>query len=138
VARRQLGPGSQFCCLNAVLRDHARLGLLLAYGGNWRGRQIIPAAWVFDATTVRADQPHLQPGTASPTEGYGYQTWLLPGSRRMFLVVGSHGQRIFVDPQSKLIMVNTAVHKRALDLPPIREVGALWSALVRQLGGDHR
>jgi CubicO group peptidase (beta-lactamase class C family) len=33
------------CCLNAVLRDYARLGLLLAHDGNWRGRQIIPAAW---------------------------------------------------------------------------------------------
>jgi CubicO group peptidase (beta-lactamase class C family) len=107
-----------FCCLNAVLRDYARLGLLLAYDGNWRGRQIIPAAWVFDATTVRADQPHLQPGTASPTEGYGYQTWILPGSRRTFLLAGTRGQRIFVDPQSKLIMVNTAVHKALLS--PLR------------------
>src|SRR5262245_38999855 len=127
-----------FCCLNAVLRDYARLGLLLAHDGYWRGRQIIPASWVFDATTVRADQPHLQPGTASPTDGYGYQTWILPGSRRMFLLAGARGQRIFIDPQSKLIMVNTAVHKRAFDLPAIREMGALWSALVRQLGGDHR
>jgi len=33
------------CCLNAVLRDYARLGLLLAHDGNWRGSQIIPAAW---------------------------------------------------------------------------------------------
>ena len=29
-----------FCCLNAVLRDYARLGLLLAHDGNWRGRQL--------------------------------------------------------------------------------------------------
>jgi CubicO group peptidase (beta-lactamase class C family) len=128
------GQEATFCCLNAVLRDYARLGLLLAHDGNWRGRQIIPAAWVLAATTVRADQPHLQPGTATPQEGYGYQTWILPGERRMFLLVGARGQRIFVDPQSKLVMVNTAVHKRDLDLPLIREMRARWSALVRQLG----
>jgi len=31
------GQESTFCCLNAVLRDYARLGLLLAHDGNWRG-----------------------------------------------------------------------------------------------------
>jgi CubicO group peptidase (beta-lactamase class C family) len=29
-----------------VLRGYARLGLLPAHDGNWRGRQIIPAAWI--------------------------------------------------------------------------------------------
>ena len=132
------GQEATYCCLNAVLRDYTRLGLLLAHDGNWRGRQIIPAAWVMEATTVRADQPHLQPGTAAPSFGYGYQTWILPGERRMFLFWGVRGQRIFVDPQSKLVMVNTAVHKLALDLTPLREMDALWSAAVRQLGGDRR
>ena len=129
------GQEATYCYLNAVLRDYARLGLLLAHDGNWRGRQIIPAAWVMEATTVRADQSHLRPGTAAPSFGYGYQTWILPGERRMFLFWGARGQRIFVDPQSKLVMVNTAVHKLALDLPPLREMDALWSAAVRQLGG---
>jgi hypothetical protein len=41
----------------------------------------------------------------------------------MFLLWGVRGQRIIVDPQSKLVMVNTAVHKRALDIPPLREMG---------------
>src|SRR6516164_6654082 len=31
-----------FCCFNAVLRDYARLGRLLAYDGVWNGREIIP------------------------------------------------------------------------------------------------
>jgi len=115
-----------------VLRDYARLGLLLAHDGNWRGRQIIPATWVLDATSVRLD---VWPGTATPTEGYGYQTWILPGERRMFMLRGVYGQRIFVDPQSKLVMVNTAVHKLPDDRPPLWEMDALWSALVRQLGG---
>jgi len=43
-------------CLNAVLRDYARLGLLLAHDGHWRGRQIIPAAWIKEATIVRPGQ----------------------------------------------------------------------------------
>jgi len=117
-----------------VLRDYARLGLLLAHDGNWRGRQIIPAAWVTEATTTRADQPHLWPGVATPFAGYGYQTWILSAERRMFLFSGIRGQRIYVDPRSKLVMVNTAAHKRPVDVAMLREANALWTALVSQLG----
>ena len=117
-----------YCCLNAVLRDYARLGLLLAHDGNWRGRQLIPAAWINEATRVRDDQPHLRPGTARGYLGYGYQVWLLPGERRMFVLLGVHGQAIFVDPTSRLVMVQTAVYKEPGD--PIREAYALWRGVV--------
>jgi hypothetical protein len=53
----------------------------------------------------------------------------------MFMLWGAQGQRIYVDPRSKLVMVNTAVRKPGLDLSSLQEMGALWSALVRQLGG---
>jgi CubicO group peptidase (beta-lactamase class C family) len=130
------GQEATHCCLNAVLRDYARLGLLLAHDGKWRGRQIIPAAWVLEATTLHSDQPHLWPGPATPNLGYGYQTWILPGERRMFMLWGAHGQRIYVDTRSKLVMVNTGVSKPGLDLFSLQEMDALWAALVRQLGSD--
>src|SRR5262245_44929896 len=128
------GQESTYTGLNAVLRDYARLGLPLAHDGNWQGRQLIPASWIVDATTVRADQPHLRPGIADPIFGYGYQTWILPGARRMFMLWGARGQRIFVDPERRLVLVNTAVHKLSFDPRLLAESGALWSGLVRQLG----
>ena len=123
-----------YCCLNAVLRDYARLGLLLAHDGRWRGRQLIPAAWIRDATTVRDDQPHLRPGTATRNNGYGYQVWILSGDRRLFAFLGVRGQTIFVDPKSKLVMAHTAVRKLPAD-PSGAEAYALWRALVQTLGG---
>ena len=129
------GQEATFCCINAVLRDYARLGLLLAHDGNWRGRQLIPAAWIRDATTVRADQPHLRPGIATGFFGYGYQAWMFPGERRMFALLGVRGQSIFVDPQSRLVMVHTAVRKQEAAGPGPRESTALWAAAVRELGG---
>jgi CubicO group peptidase (beta-lactamase class C family) len=129
----EAGQEAAYCCLNAVLRDYARLGLLLAHGGAWHGRQLIPAAWVREATTVRPDQPHLRPGTATSVFGYGYQTWLAPGERGVFVLFGVRGQAIYVDPRSKLVLVHTAVRKRAVD-PGGRELGALWQAAVRTLG----
>ena len=122
-----------YCCINAVLRDYARLGLLLAHDGNWRGRQLIPRAWIEDATRVSADQPHLRPDTAMPFFGYGYQVRIFPGERRMFVLDGYRGQRIFVDPASRLVMVHTAVRNQARG-PHDREEIALWNGLVRALG----
>src|SRR5439155_14815960 len=48
---------------NAVLRDYARLGRLLAHDGAWEGRQIIPAQWMIEATTTRPSDRYLAPGT---------------------------------------------------------------------------
>jgi CubicO group peptidase (beta-lactamase class C family) len=121
------GQEAAYCCINAVLRDYARLGLLLAHDGNWRGRQIIPAAWIKDATIVRPDQP--QPNAGS----YGYQVWILAGERRMFALRGIRGQAIYVDPASRLVMVHMGVRKQARD-PGVREANAVWRGVVQQLG----
>jgi len=76
--------------------------------------------------------PHLASGNASPFYGYGYQVWLFPGPKRMFALKGTHGQAIFVDPTSKVVMVQTAVRKKPVD-PSDAETVALWLGLVRQL-----
>jgi CubicO group peptidase (beta-lactamase class C family) len=120
------------CCFNAVLRDYARLGRLLAHDGLWEGKQVIPAQYVIDATPTRPSDTYLAdaylaPGKAIPVFGYGYFMWLLPGARRQFALLGANGQRICVDPASKLIMVQTAVEGTD-------EVWPLWSALVEQFG----
>ena len=96
------GQEATWCCLNAVLRDYARLGLLLAHDGQWRGRQIIPAAWIADAT--RGGTAHVRIGNEPGNPefaGYGYQLWIIPGARRMFFLSGLLGQLIFVDPDAR-------------------------------------
>ena len=65
-----------FCCFNAVLRDYARFGRLLAHDGMWEGHQLIPRQWVIDATTVRPTEGYLAPGVATRYDGYGYQVWI--------------------------------------------------------------
>ncbi|THD59017.1 MAG: class C beta-lactamase-related serine hydrolase [Bradyrhizobium sp.] len=112
---------------NAVLRDYARLGRLLAYDGAWEGKEIIPAQWMLEATTVRPSDSYLLPGKAMPDFGYGYFLFLLPGKRRQFAFSGDLGQRVCVDPASKLVMVQTALETRP-------EVWRLWSAVVEQFG----
>ena len=110
---------------NAVLRDYARLGRLLAHDGAWQDKQIIPAQWMIDATTTRPSDAYLLPGKIRT--GYGYLLWLLPGTRRQFALIGDFGQYTLVDPDSKLIMVQTALENHD-------EVWRLWAALVEQFG----
>jgi CubicO group peptidase (beta-lactamase class C family) len=125
------GQEAAYCCLNAVLRDYARLGLLLAHGGSWHGRQLIPAAWI-DEATRRDGRPQFWVGGSRLLAGYGYQTWLLPGPRQAFALLGVHGQSIHVDRVSRLVMVQTAVRRQAADLGP--EGFALWRGVLGALG----
>jgi len=126
------GQEATYCCLNAVLHDYARLALLLAHDGRLGERQIIPKAWLLAATTVPADNWHLKPYAATSYFGYGYQTWIFPGKRRMFALRGLHGQNIFVDPSARLVLVQTAVYKEPV--PSNAELLALWEGLVKAFG----
>ncbi len=120
------------CCLNAILRDWARFGLLLAHDGAGNGRQIIPRQWLLDATSVQ--EPWLAPGAVAPFYGYGYQVWLRAGGRRQFSLLGVHGQAIFVDAPAHLVLVHTAVRLKASADPAAAELNALWRDLVVQYG----
>ncbi|MDI4233153.1 serine hydrolase [Bradyrhizobium sp. Arg237L] len=128
------GQETAFCCLNATLRDFARLGRLLAYDGVWEGRQLIPRQWLLDATTVKPTEGYLAPEIATSYFGYGYQVWILPGTQRRFLLMGIRGQMILVDPASKVVMVQTAVYKKPFDPAFLAEPLALWFAALDQLG----
>ncbi|PQV54683.1 serine hydrolase [Paraburkholderia sp. BL21I4N1] len=127
------GQDITYCCVSATLRDWTRLGLMLANDGKWNGQQIVPRDWVLQATSVASPDSFLAPGKANPLFGYGYQVWILPGDHRMFALQGMDGQRIIVDPRSKLVLVQTAVWTSDHD-PGMREVYALWNALVAQFG----
>ena len=81
---------------------------------------------MIDATTVRASETYL--AKAEGGFGYGYQVYLFPGSRRQFALLGYLGQRILIDPPSKLVMVQTAVDEKS------PEIWRLWSAAVAQFG----
>jgi CubicO group peptidase (beta-lactamase class C family) len=122
----------------AALRDWGRLGLLLARDGRVGERQVVPQAWLLDATDVSRQPPAFAPGRATPYLGYGYQFWLLPQKARTFVLQGIHGQAVFVQPSSGIVMVHTAVYEGASgrqDPEPYAERSALWLGVLRSLGG---
>ena len=120
-----------YCCFIAILRDWARLGLMLANDGAWNGQQIVPRQWLLDATTVPRDS-YLR-YTIAPVLGLWLSGLATAGRAADVPSVGIHGQALFVDPDSKLVMVQTAVRPKPID-PKSNEGLALWYALVAQYG----
>jgi CubicO group peptidase (beta-lactamase class C family) len=104
-------------------RDFARFALLYLHGGNWKGTEVVPAAWVKASTTPYSD---------TPSGGYGYLWWtgasasgarqeiVLP--RSSFWAEGHLGQYAVVVPSLDLIVVNRldervtkrVIHKRQM------------------------
>ena len=110
-----------FAYVNAVLRDWARLGLMLANRGNWQGKTVVPEDWL--AASAADALP-----TDSPLAKYGYQIWY-SGDTRRFALRGLRGQFVFVDPDLKLVLVQTALSGGP---PETAELFGLWSALRAQ------
>ena len=111
-----------FAYVNAVLRDWARLGLMLANRGNWQGKTVVPADWL--AASAADALP-----TDSPLVKYGYQIWYSADTRR-FSLRGLRGQFVIVDPDLKLVLVQTALSGGQ---PEFAELFALWNALRAQV-----
>ncbi len=133
-ATDKTGQEVAYCCFNATLRDYARFGLLLAHDGALDGKQIIPRQWLLDATAPVASGSFLAVDKQQHPWGYGYQVWLMPGPRRMFVLEGIEGQRIFVDPASHLVLMHTAVRLMPRGNPGDVELIALWRGLLGQYG----
>ena len=117
---------------SARLRDWARLGGMLANNGAWNGVQILPESWIMEMTTTKKAYSFLNPG-AEAYLGYGYQTWLFPGKRR-FALLGINGQGIFVDPESKTVLIMTGVWDQEVD-PTLKgpDRVAFWVSLINKV-----
>jgi CubicO group peptidase (beta-lactamase class C family) len=99
-----------YCCLNAVLRDYGRFGQLYLQKGAWKGRQLLPADWVVNAT--RPSKPHLEPGangTGDPLRGYQYQFWVPLNYDKEYFAAGIWGQYIWVSEKDNVVIVRTSV-----------------------------
>lgn len=88
---------------NAVLRDFARLGQMMLDGGMANGKQVIPAGWVKEMTTM-IPFPAVY-GRKAEFEGYGYQTWQVDKEPGAYSAVGLAGQFIYVHPTTRTVIV---------------------------------
>jgi CubicO group peptidase (beta-lactamase class C family) len=107
--------------------DIARFGQLYLQKGMWQGRQLIPAAWVAEATT-------LQTGNGSNPksdwdQGYCYQFWRC--RHHAYRGDGAFGQYCIVMPDSDAVVaITSGVH----DMQAV--LNLVWDKLLPAMGPD--
>jgi CubicO group peptidase (beta-lactamase class C family) len=106
--------------------DVARFGQLYLQRGVWGGRQLVPAEWIEQATSLQIDTtPTLNP---SPDwlQGYGFQFWR--GRHGSFRGDGAFGQYCIVVPEADLVVAMTA------GVGPMNlGIESLWSLVLARL-----
>jgi CubicO group peptidase (beta-lactamase class C family) len=90
-------------------RDAAKIGQLVLDRGAWKGRQIVPAAWIAQSVAPRFQAIGYFGGLFF----YGYQWWLgrtLSDGREITWIaaMGLGGQRIFIVPDLDLVVMATS------------------------------
>ncbi len=115
--------------------DLARVGYLMLRGGNWEGRQLVPADWVRETTRVSTPLSEMHPeALRKGSVGYGYLWWVWDGDyangpfKGAFTGRGYGGQYVAVMPKLDLVV--------ALETPqkvPHPTTFADWSRLLHTL-----
>lgn len=106
--------------LSVTARDLARLGDLVMNEGRSRsGQQLIPAAWIADMLT-KGDPAAWQAGGflgIFPTGNYRSCWYIADDDRGGFAADGIHGQRLWVDPTSRVVAVKLSSFPAPSDDP---------------------
>ena len=89
--------------LMARTEDIARMGQLYLQKGVWNGRQLLPAAWVAEATARQTSNGSAP--TSDWDQGYGYQFWQ---SRHGYRGDGAFGQYMIVLPELDAVVAITS------------------------------
>ena len=111
-------------CLLA--RDLARVGMMMANGGQRDGKQVVPARWLEDIIQ-NGDSQAWKDGDFYNEMGqrdihYRSKWYVNREAEPLIFGVGIHGQFLFVDPAKKLSIAWLASQDSPLDSPPFEQV----------------
>ena len=89
--------------LRGRTEEIARFGQLYLQKGVWNGRQLIPAAWIAEATAMQTSNGSAP--TSDWDQGYGYQFWR---SRHGYRGDGAFGQYMLILPEQDVVVAITS------------------------------
>ena len=106
--------------LRVRTEDIARFGQLYLDKGVWKGRQLVPAAWVAEATALQTSNGSAP--TSDWDQGYAYQFWR---SRHGYRGDGAFGQYCLILPElDAVIAINSGVRDMQ------RVMNVVWERLL--------
>ena len=109
----------------------AKFGQFLLQKGKWHGEQLLPVAWVEEATRFHIQQPggdkKDRPKAQNDwLQGYGYQFWRCQGTA--FRGDGAFGQFTIVLPEQDAVIVMTSENKNMQG-----QIDLVWKHLLPAL-----
>lgn len=122
--------------ISVTPRDLARVGEMMRQGGMANGRRIVPEAWVRDTTVTGGSSQAWQRGLMVPLFPKGryrnkwYQTGFENGA---YCGIGIHGQWLYVDPRSEVVIAKMSSQPEPVDDPLDIEIVAFFEALTRMV-----
>ncbi len=119
-----------YCCLNATLRDFAKIGQLYLQRGRWNGRQVLPEHWIALATRPGAEWQEPV-NTKDKFRGYAFQWWVPQGYDGEYYASGVWGQQIWVSEKDRVVVVRTSVDPQYRK--HLEEANAVMRAISRGL-----
>lgn len=109
--------------LNASLRDLARFGEMMRLGGIWQGREIIPRKAIEDITNGGSVEAFAKSEYGKKLKGWSYRNmwWITENSHGAYMARGVHGQAIYIDPATEMVIVRLAstYHSSNLEIDPL-------------------
>jgi CubicO group peptidase (beta-lactamase class C family) len=113
--------------LNIKTEDIAVFGQMLLQKGNFNGRQLVPAAWIEEATSKQINNGDEADNDWA--QGYGYQFWrCVPEG--VYRGDGMYGQYCIVMPEYNCVIAVTS----NADMGKFMKL--IWSSLLPALGGE--
>ncbi|MEP7109426.1 MAG: serine hydrolase [Ferruginibacter sp.] len=119
--------------LRIKTEDMAKFGQLFLQKGKWNGKQILPAAWVNEASTLKIIQhpeySQAKKDSSDWEQGYCYQMWRC--LHNAFRADGAFGQFIIVMPDEDAVIAITA------ETPNMQEeINLVWQYLLPAMHKD--
>ncbi|HMG66957.1 MAG TPA: serine hydrolase [Chitinophagaceae bacterium] len=113
--------------LRLKTEDMAKFAELFLQKGKWNGKQVLPASWVEEASTMKIMQdpnaPQLKKDSSDWLQGYCYQMWRC--RHNAFRGDGAFGQFMIVMPEQDAALAITA------ETPDMQEeINLVWRYLL--------
>ena len=119
--------------LRLKTEDTAKFAQLFLQKGKWNGKQILPAAWIEEASTKKIlqspDAPQSKRDSSDWLQGYCYQMWRC--RHNAFRGDGAFGQFMIVMPEQDAVLAITA------ESPDLQgEINLVWDYLLPAFKSD--
>ena len=121
--------------ISATLRDLGRFGEMMRQGGRSHGQQVVPQAWMDDIIENGDTSAWQRGGMSVFIENGRYRSnwYILDKQRGSFCAIGIHGQWLYIDRRSEVVIVKLSCQPKPEDDETDRHVLAAFDAISTQL-----